>query len=120
MTTKAALLQRGKQAKIEAVNVDGELIAYVRRMTAGERSSYRMEILQAKDSGSDAIQASQDALLIRTICDESGVRLFADDDRAELLELDPLDADALFEVAHKLNSRKPTEDIEKNLPATES
>lgn len=116
MTIKERLLERGRVVRVERVELDGELIGFVRKMTSGERADYRKEILDASDkSKGDGIRATQSAMLLRTICEEDGTRSFTDDQSAELDIIDPDDADALFVAANRLNTRtEAVADAKKN------
>jgi hypothetical protein len=75
-------------------------IIFVKPMTGAERDAFEAEITEAKDRKFVNIRAR---LAVRTICDENGVRLFADADAESLGGKSSAVLDRVFEVAQRLS-----------------
>lgn len=113
----AAAILRAATRPVQAVHVP-ELrgIVHVREMTVGERDEYEIGIMDA-DSQQDKRRLVRSSLLVRTICDAEGARLFADDQAEELAgTLGARAADRLFEAARAQNAlgTADVEALEKN------
>jgi hypothetical protein len=104
-TDKATLLALKSRLIIEPVKVDGlEAPIFVRGLTGKERDSFENACFVQRGKqrvlSTDNIRAK---LLVRSICDEAGIRLFADTDEHELGALPAQVLDVLFTVAQKLS-----------------
>jgi len=89
-------------------------------MTGAERDSFEQGIInEDKTANLSNIRAKLCAL---TIVDESGKRVFSDDDIDELSGKSSLVLDRIFQVAQKLNGISPAdvEDMAKNSRETQS
>ena len=75
---------------------------YIRGMTAGERDVYLSEIVDLETQKPKAGNWTA-LLVVRTLVDEEGKRVFADDDAAALAGKSPRALDALAEVARELS-----------------
>lgn len=81
---------------------------FVRTMSAGERDAYEAELYDLSQGGKkkDAKSMMDNArarLLVRTLVDEKGERLFEDSDIKDLGGKSGLVVDRIFTVARKVN-----------------
>lgn len=84
---------------------------WVRTMSGTERDAYESEILALKQEGQAVNYDNfRSRFLVRTICDESGGRLFVDSDVQALGAKSAKELDRLYDVAAKLN-RMREEDV---------
>jgi hypothetical protein len=84
---------------------------WVRRMTFVERLAWEGAAIK-----SDAISSAYVELLVRTVCDESGERLFGDNDQRLIEQRSPDAVKRLLDVALKLNpvTKAAQDDLLKN------
>ena len=104
--------------KVEVPEWGGEV--YVRMMTGSERDSFERGIInEDRTANLSNIRAKLCAL---TIVDESGNRIFTDEDVKEIGEKSALVLDRIFQVAQNLNGISPAdvEDLAKNSEETQS
>lgn len=81
---------------------DGEV--YIRELTGRERDAFENEILTGDPNDPDVNTENLRArLLVRTLCDEDGERLFEDDQMEDLAEKSGAVLGRLFEVAQEMN-----------------
>lgn len=95
---KAAAAPR-KPLKVQVEGLSEPL--YVRVMTVGERDAW--EILALRSPSGKVPDDFRSRYLALTLCDESGGRLFNDDEWPELASLDSGIVSNLFDVAAKHN-----------------
>jgi len=87
---------------------------YVRVMNGIERDRFELMVSKGMDKPSTAnIRA---ALCVMTICDQSGKRLFTDNQAAHLGAKNSVALDRIFDVAQKINKLKQEDmdELEKN------
>jgi hypothetical protein len=105
MLNKQQILQ-ANDLKRELVHVEewgGDV--YVRALTAGEKDRHEAEWLGEQDIEKKArIYASRSRLLARTLVDESGNRLFTDNEMEILEAKASVPMQRLYEVAQRLNA----------------
>lgn len=80
---------------------------YVRGLSLREYDGFEMVVTEAKRSGLITLRAE---LLVRTLCDERGARLFADGDVEALAGLDQVALEPAFQAAAELSGLR--EDVE--------
>jgi hypothetical protein len=85
---------------------------FVRGLTLREYDGFETAITEAKRRGLTTVRAE---LLVRTLCDESGARLFSDEDTEALAALGQDVLEPAFQAAAKLSGL--TEDVGKNSPS---
>ena len=85
---------------------------YVRGLSLREYESFEIAVSEAKKLGLTTLRAG---LLVRTLCDEKGVRLFADGDIEAVGALDHIAFEPVFQVALELVGLR--EDVGKNSPS---
>lgn len=118
MLTKTEILQ-AEDLKKEVVSIPewgGDVI--VRTLTAHERDNFEASLRDEGDKiNLDNIRARLCAI---TICNESGERLFSNEDIIELGDKSAAALDRVFTVAQKLNAMTPEDikELEKNSEAT--
>jgi hypothetical protein len=95
---KAAAAPR-KPLKVQVDGVSDPL--YVRVMTVGERDAW--EVAALRSSSGKVPDDFRSRYLAVTLCDEHGVRLFADDEWRDIATLDSGVVSNLFDVAAKYN-----------------
>jgi hypothetical protein len=83
----------------------------LREITAGQRDQW--DAWQIENEGAARYANIRARLLVLTICDEQGVRLFADNDIAVVSGLPAMSIDKLWDASCKLVGLRP-EDVEKN------
>lgn len=114
MLNKTDLLSAQK-LRVEKVNVrelGGDI--YIRVMTGQELDKYYEETISLVDGQVVATQENKMAkLLVKCICDESGNRLFADNEIAQLGNVSSTVLVPLYEAAMRLNNMSG--DASKNL-----
>ena len=100
---REAILALKLNLKVEPVQV-GDLKICVKTLTGRERDAFENSCFKGKGKARElSTENIRAKLLVRSICDSSGVRLFADNE-TELLGDLPADAlDTLFTVAQKLS-----------------
>ena len=108
---KLAILSLRSTVNIEPVTVAGlELPVHVRGLTGRERDSFENACFQQR--GKQRVLSTENIrakLLVRSICDDKGVRLFQDSDEAELGGLPAQTLDMLFTIAQKLSGLGATD-----------
>jgi hypothetical protein len=83
----------------------------VRGLSLREYDGFEMVVTEAKRGGLITLRAE---LLVRTLCDEKGARLFADGDVEALATLDQVALEPAFQAAAELAGLR--EDVGKNSP----
>lgn len=76
---------------------------HVRTMSGTERDAFEASMLDAKGKGVSNLANIRARLLVRTLCDEGGNRLFADADADALGTKSAKVLDRLFDVAQRVN-----------------
>jgi len=105
-TLLAATLER------ERVEVLGDFV-FVRGMTGTERDGWEQSILyHKKKSKNDSYDHFRASLVVRTVCDESGTRLFDDKEIPKVSGMPAAVLDVLYGVAARM-SGITKEDAEK-------
>jgi hypothetical protein len=108
-----------RKLTVEPVDAFGTTV-FVREMNSAEVGGFYRWHAQAGDSrtGIDVMLA----VVLRTLCDEQGTRIFADDEADKLAQISPHDLRAVYTVAARLNAiDTDDEDVdraEKNSEAT--
>lgn len=104
-TDKATLLALKSRVIVEAVKVDGlEHPIFVRGLTGRERDSFENACFVQR--GKQRVMTTENIrakLLVRSICDDKGARMFTDAEEGELGALPAQVLDTLFTVAQKLS-----------------
>jgi hypothetical protein len=113
MTLKEQFLALKSRLKIEAVKIDGMAEpVYVRTLTGRERDAFESSCFMTKGKNRELNTENLRAkLLVRSICDADGQRLFADADVVLLGDMPADVLDALFAKAQEL-SGLGTKDVE--------
>ena len=96
---------------------------YIRCLTGTERDAFESDIIRGKGKNADInMQNLRAKLLVRTMVNEGGTRLFADKEENILGAKNADVLDRLFAVAQKLSGlrKEDVEDLTKNLEATGS
>ena len=101
MLTKATILDLDDLVRETVPVPEWGVDVVVRTMTGGERDAFESEISKAGGFvGMDNVRAR---LIVRTAVDESGARLFTDDDVVALSGKSAAALSRLFDVAARLN-----------------
>ena len=102
MSLKDRILAAGKMkaSELHAVKVWSE-DAFIRRMTGTERDAFEASIFDA--AGKMNKQMFRAKLLVKTLADDQGARLFGDDEITALSELPSDELVRLYDIAEKLN-----------------
>jgi hypothetical protein len=100
-------------ATVKVAGIDG--LVSLRGLTAGERDQWEQYVYSERDikKGVKNIRAS---LVVRCITDETGSRLFTDDEIAEIGAMPASVIDKLYEHCQRLSGlgAKDAEELEKN------
>jgi hypothetical protein len=100
MTTKDFILE-AQDLKTETINVpEWGCDVTLRAMTGTERDAFDQSLVL---DGQRNIENLRARLLVKTIVDESGQRLFADEDAVALGKKSAAALDRCFDVAQRLN-----------------
>jgi len=114
MLSKEGLL--AAQLEKEKVEILGNFV-WVRGMTGTERDQWEQSVLyHQKKSKTESYDQFRASLVARTVCDESGNRLFTDDEIAKVGALPCAIVDKLYSVGARLSavSQKDEEELGKN------
>lgn len=114
MLTKEQLL--ASKIDLEEVKLDGGTV-FVRGMTATERDQWEQLVLyQRKKSPTESCDQFRAALVVRTVCNDKGERLFSDKEIEAVGKMSAKIVDKLWDVAARLSgiTEKAMEDLEKN------
>lgn len=107
MTTtdlKASVLSLASRIKIEPFPVDGIDGLHIKGMTGRERDSFESACFVQR--GKERVLQTENIrakLLVRTLCDGTGARLFTDRDESELGALPASILDEMFAIAQRLS-----------------
>ena len=98
----------------------GETV-YVRAMGVTEKTAFEIECLGPKGtSRDDATRYVRERLLARTVCDETGARLYNDAESSLIADHSALPWDRVFRVANRLNLEVgDAEELAKNFDGTQ-
>lgn len=109
-------LLNGDWPKPQAVTLANGKTGYVRMLSAGEKDGLEAEMRQARKSGRS--QSFRGRLVSLCACKSDGVRLFGDDDAAELSRRPLAWIEPLVDAALEFNglTEKAVEDAVKNSP----
>ena len=127
---------KSKDYKNEKVHVEEWGVdVYIREMSSADRLEFRSKylkkdeeenlILDEKGDPIPDVEAAftyAESLLVKTLADEDGKRIFSDDQVEELAQKSGTVLDVLYEKAAKLNNLRQSdiEDLEKNLQPSPS
>lgn len=104
-TDKQTILALKSRLKTQAVCIDGlDTPIFVRGLSGRERDGFENACFQQR--GKQRVMTTENIrakLLVRSICDDQGNRLFSDSDEAELGAIPADILDQLFTVAQKLS-----------------
>jgi hypothetical protein len=111
MSTKEALLALRGRLNIEAVTVSGlDAPVHVRGLTGRERDGFESACFSQRGKNrvldTENIRAK---LLVRSLCDADGKRLFDDGDAMMLGDMPSSVLDQLFTVAQRLSGLSPSD-----------
>lgn len=110
---RVGLLGRGKRRVVE-VKLPGGDSAYLRSWTERERTG--LEVRINSDKGSGLAMNFRRRVLVVSLCDAEGNRLFQDNEEDAIGEMDAADASLLFDRAWELAGFNGVEvsELEKN------
>lgn len=104
-TDKQTILSLKSRLKTEAVSIEGlDAPIFVRGLSGRERDGFENACFQQR--GKQRVMTTENIrakLLVRSICDEHGSRLFADTDEADLGAIPADILDRLFTVSQRLS-----------------
>lgn len=105
----AAMQQKNRTQPAKAWGVD----AFIRVMSGKERDQFEAETYQ---DGRRKYENFRATLLVKTLADEQGNRLFSEADIASLSDFDSVELDRLFDLSTALNgmTKKDVDDLTKN------
>ena len=110
-----------KTERIRVPEWGGEVI--VRSLTGGERTAYEAAVSRMDDKGNVRVNRGivRARLVVLSVVDETGQRVFRDDDAAALNAKNAAAIERIFDVARRLSGMTPqdVEELEKNC-ATEA
>lgn len=96
---KAANVRKPLKVHVKEWNLD----VYVKVMTVGDRDAWELGWIDMRNKGVASFPNFRAFYLIRTLCDEHGVRIWSDAEMADVSELDGRIMAELFDVAQKHN-----------------
>ena len=105
---KAASVRKPLKVHVKEWNLD----VYVRVLSVGERDAWELAWLDIRNKGVEKFDNFRAFYLARTLCDEHGVRIFQDNELAEVAALDGAVMGELFDVAQKHNKLTEADVVE--------
>lgn len=108
---KASLLNRGK---IESVTLADGAVVHLRSLSEKERTDLELAITEEHKTGGFGSNFRR-RLLVKSLCDDKGQRLFEDHEEDTLGGMEAADAVTLFDAAWKLAAftREEVKSLEK-------
>ena len=114
MDLKAKIIEAAQRAtsKLTAVKVWGE-DAHIRVMSGTERDQWESQIIENGKVVKDQFRVK---LLVKVLADETGKRLFSDDEIGTLSGMESVEIDRLYTIASKVNglSKSDVDELTKN------
>jgi hypothetical protein len=110
------------EIKREKVEFEGGFV-YVRGMDGTERDRWEQVTLnETKKSKNEIYDHMRASIIVRTVCDENGNRLFADEDIPRVSKMPAAVLDKMYTVGARLSgvSKEDAEEIAKNLQGDRS
>lgn len=118
MFTKEELLAAKVARESVPVKVNGKTgTVWVRGMTGTERDSWEQTVFAKRKGAKDEVYPYYRAsLIVRSVCDDKGARLFSDEDIVRVSEMPADILDDIYDVAARLSgiSQEEVDRIEKN------
>ena len=105
---KAASVRKPLKVHVKEWNLD----VYVRVMSVGERDDWELSWVDIRNKGMSKFDNFRAFYLVRTLCDEHGVRLWKDDELQEVADLDGAVMGELFDVAQRHNKLTEADVVE--------
>ena len=105
---KAASVRKPLRVHVKEWGFD----VYVRVMSVGERDDWELSWIDIRSKGMEKFHNFRAFYLVRTLCDENGVRIWKDNEMAEVAELDGAVMGELFDVAQKHNKLTEADVVE--------
>ena len=105
---KAANTRKPLRVSVKEWNLD----VYVRVMSVGERDDWELAWIDIRSKGVEKFRNFRAFYLVRTLCDEQGVRLYQDTDLDEVAQLDGSVMGELFDVAQRHNKLTEADVVE--------
>jgi hypothetical protein len=105
---KAASVRKPLKVHVKQWNID----VYVRVMSVGERDEWELAWIDIRSKGVAKFDNFRAFYLVRTLCDEHGVRIWQDNEIGEVASLDGAVMSELFDVAQKHNKLTEADVVE--------
>lgn len=105
---KAASIRKPLKVHVKEWNLD----VYVRVLSVGERDDWELAWIDIRSRGMEKFHNFRAFYLVRTLCDEHGVRIWKDDEMSEVAELDGAVMGELFDIAQKHNKLTEADVVE--------
>ncbi len=105
---KAASVRKPLKVHVKEWGFD----VYVRVMSVGERDAWELAWIDIRSKGMEKFYNFRAFYLVRTLCDEHGVRIWKDDEMAEVADLDGAVMGELFDIAQKHNKLTEADVVE--------
>lgn len=108
---KTTILALASRLRVEPVTIEGvKDPVYIRTLTGRERDGFEQSCFTQR--GKDRVLSTENIrakLLVRSICDEKGVRLFSDNEADSLGGIPADILDVLFTRAQKMSGLAPSD-----------
>ena len=105
---KAANIRKPLRVHVKEWSLD----VYVRVMSVGERDDWELAWIDIRNKGVAKFHNFRAFYLARTLCDESGVRIWKDDELEEIASLDGAVMGELFDIAQRHNKLTEADVVE--------
>ena len=105
---KAASVRKPLKVHVKEWGFD----VYVRVMSVGERDAWELAWIDIRSKGMEKFHNFRAFYLVRTLCDEHGVRIWKDDEISEVADLDGAVMGELFDIAQKHNKLTEADVVE--------
>lgn len=105
---KSASVRKPLKVRIKDWGFD----VYVRVLSVGERDEWELAWVDIRNKGAAKFQNFRAFYLVRTLCDETGSRIWQDNEVDEVASLDGSVMGELFDVAQKHNKLTEADVVE--------
>lgn len=105
---KAASVRKPLKVHVKEWNLD----VWIKTLTVGERDEWELRWIDIRSKGMATFPNFRAFYLVRTLCDEHGVRLWADNELEEVARLDGSVMGELFDVAQRHNKLTEADVVE--------
>lgn len=112
MSLKDQIKMANTRKPLQVFVKEWKLNVYVRVMSVGERDDWELAWIDIRSKGVEKFRNFRAFYLVRTLCDENGIRIWKDDELDEVAQLDGSVMGELFDVAQRHNKLTEADVVE--------